>query len=376
MSKNIHQIFVANPATSMQSTDLMYLGRSPYGATDDFAITYANFSSVFAPSVLTTKGDLYTFSTVNARLAVGTTNGQILQVASGATTGLAWSTASYPTTTTINQLLYSSSSNVVAGFASAQGAVLATDGVSALSWVPNPSASNRVLLSTSGAAPFWSNAAFPLNAGATGTILRSNGTDWIASTATFADTYTASNLLYSNGTNTVTGLSTTNNASLSTNATGVPTWLALTDGQVVIGSSAGAPLAANLTAGTGVSISNGHNTITISSSGAEPWVDETGASVTMTANTGYTSDDGASLVTFTLPATAAIGDWIEINGKGAGGWTLIEGTGQIIHFGNQTTTITTGSLSSTNQWDCVKLRCVTANTTFTVVSAVGNLTVV
>ena len=311
MSQNIHQIYVANPATSMQSTDLMYLGRSPYGATDDFAITYANFSSVFAPSVLTTKGDLYTFSTVNARLAVGTTNGQMLQVASAAATGLAWSTAAYPGT-----------------------------------------------------------------AGSAGTILRSNGTNWVNSTSTFADTYAASTLLYSNGANTVTGLSTTNNASLSTNATGVPTWLALTDGQVVIGSSAGAPLAANLTAGTGVSISNGHNTITISSSGAEPWVDETGASVTMTANTGYTSDDGASLVTFTLPATAAIGDWIEINGKGAGGWTLIEGTGQIIHFGNQTTTITTGSLSSTNQWDCVRLRCVTANTTFTVVSAVGNLTVV
>lgn len=45
MSKNINQIFTANPASSMQNTDLLYLGRSPYGATNDMAITYANLIS-------------------------------------------------------------------------------------------------------------------------------------------------------------------------------------------------------------------------------------------------------------------------------------------------------------------------------------------
>jgi hypothetical protein len=154
------------------------------------------------------------------------------------------------------------------------------------------------------------------------------------------------------------------------------TYTALTDGQLVIGSSSGPSLAATLSAGTGISITNGHNSITISSNGANPWVDETGSSVSMATNTGYTSDDGASLVTFTLPATAAIGDWLEINGKGSGGWTLIERTGQSIHFGNQTTTVTSGSLSSTNQYDCVRLRCLTANTVWAVVSAIGNLTIV
>lgn len=42
MSQNINQIFVANPAASMNASDLFYLGRSPYGVTDDFAITWAN----------------------------------------------------------------------------------------------------------------------------------------------------------------------------------------------------------------------------------------------------------------------------------------------------------------------------------------------
>ncbi len=168
----------------------------------------------------------------------------------------------------------------------------------------------------------------------------------------------------------------THNSVLTTNATGVITPLAVSDGQVIIGSSIGAPLAANLSAGTGVSITNGHNTITISYNGANPWVDETGSSVTMATNTGYTSDDGASLVTFTLPTTSAIGDWVEINGKGSGGWTIVQATGQQIHLGNLTSTLgATGTLSSSNQWDCVRLRCLTANTIWTIVSAVGNLTI-
>lgn len=55
-----------------------------------------------------------------------------------------------------------------------------------------------------------------------GKILRSDGTSFAASTSTFADTYTASNLLYSNGANTVTGLATANSSVLVTSAGGVP----------------------------------------------------------------------------------------------------------------------------------------------------------
>ncbi len=89
----------------------------------------------------------------------------------------------------------------------------------------------------------------------------------------------------------------------------------------------------------------------------------------MATNTGYTSDDGASLVTFTLPTTSAIGDWIEINGKGSGLWTIAQATGQQIHInGSATTSGATGSLSSVGQFDNVRLRCLTANTIWTVVS--------
>lgn len=45
MSKNINQIFISNPATTMQNNDLMYLGRSPYGLTNDMAILWSNIIS-------------------------------------------------------------------------------------------------------------------------------------------------------------------------------------------------------------------------------------------------------------------------------------------------------------------------------------------
>ena len=47
MSKNIDQVYIANPITSNTSTDLMYFGQSPYTTGDDAAMTYANFSAQF-----------------------------------------------------------------------------------------------------------------------------------------------------------------------------------------------------------------------------------------------------------------------------------------------------------------------------------------
>ncbi len=61
----------------------------------------------------------------------------------------------------------------------------------------------QVLTANTGAAPTWTTATFPGTAGAAGTILRSNGTNWVASTDTWLDTITAGSLVAATATNTV-----------------------------------------------------------------------------------------------------------------------------------------------------------------------------
>lgn len=250
---------------------------------------------------------------------------------------------------------------------------------------------NKVLMSGSTATPSWSTPTYPNASVTSGKFIISDGTNYIASTSimpntvgtvgkiirsdgtvnayttsTFADTYAVSTILYASASNVVSGLATTNRASLSTNSTGVPTWLALTDGQVVIGSTAGSPAAANLSAGPGVSISSGSNTITISSTGSGiGWNEVTGATQAMTADTGYVANRG-TLITFTLPVTAAFGTLISVIGKGAGGWLIAQNAGQNIQVGSTSSTVGAGgSIASTNRFDSIDLICTTANTTWT-----------
>lgn len=83
--------------------------------------------------------------------------------------------------------------------------------------------SGQVLMSSGGSAnPNWSTATFPISVGNVGTILRSDGTNWVATTATYPDTTTISQILYSSSANVISGLSTANNSILVTSATGVP----------------------------------------------------------------------------------------------------------------------------------------------------------
>lgn len=112
--------------------------------------------------------------------------------------------------------------------------------------------------------------------------------------------------------------------------------------------------------------------------GSNSWVDITGTTQAMAINTGYLADN-AGLVTLTLPATAAQFSIMEVVGVGAGGWIIAQNANQKIIFGNTATTVGVGgSLASTNAHDTVKLIATTggASTFWTVMSSVGNLTVV
>jgi hypothetical protein len=165
-----------------------------------------------------------------------------------------------------------------------------------------------------------------------------------------------------------------------TTTTSPLTSLTLTNGQVVIGSTGASPVNSTLTAGTGISISNGAGSITISTAGSGlAWVDVTSGGQAMATNTGYIVDGGATLITFTLPTSATFGDSVTVIGKGVGGWKITYGTGQDIIVGSSTSTVTTGNVASTLQTDSLQLICTTASATapiFSALSVQGNLTVV
>jgi hypothetical protein len=110
--------------------------------------------------------------------------------------------------------------------------------------------------------------------------------------------------------------------------------------------------------------------------GGITWNTVSGTSQSAAVNNGYITNN-ASLVTITLPSTASVGDIVEVAGKGAGGWTIAQNSGQVIHMdGVDSTTGTGGSLASTIRYDAVRLLCITANTDWLVLSGIGNLTVV
>lgn len=106
-------------------------------------------------------------------------------------------------------------------------------------------------------------------------------------------------------------------------------------------------LYSNLLAQIQQGINTNYQLITASSSPA----------VQMTSNTEYGTFTGdTSLATLTLPATAALGDVIEINGFTP--WTIAQNALQGIIYGSVSTTPgVTGSLSSTAVGDSVKIRC-------------------
>jgi hypothetical protein len=132
-----------------------------------------------------------------------------------------------------------------------------------------------------------------------------------------------------------------------------------------------------ITAGTGISVTPGANTITIASTGSFSWTDETSSPVALVANNGYTLNS-ASSITATLPSTAAYGSIIEVVAINTGLGVIAQNAGQTIWFSSTTHTTTgaTGTLTFTTQYGSIKLLCTTANTDFTVLRSSGTFTLV
>lgn len=196
----------------------------------------------------------------------------------------------------------------------------------------------------------------------TGQVLQNNASaDPSWSTATYPSTTTVSQILYSSSTNVVAGLATANQGVLTTGATGIPVITALaTNGQLIIGSTAGVPAAATLSAGTGIAITNGSNSISIANvQGGFAWSDTSGT-VTAVAQNGYFI---TTTCTSTLPASPSEGDTVKYIVDTTNLLTITGNTGQKIRIGTQLSAAA-GTAVNTQRGDAITLVYRTSGTTW------------
>jgi hypothetical protein len=135
-----------------------------------------------------------------------------------------------------------------------------------------------------------------------------------------------------------------------------------------------------LIGGPGISIVAGVNLLTVTANSGLTWNNVTSTGFTqMVAENGYAANSGIGVVGLRLPAPGGtqFGNTIAVMGVGSGGWSVVYGTGQSIVIGNKQTTVTTGSISSTQTGDGIELVCGPDNLTwFTVKGPQGNITIV
>lgn len=164
------------------------------GWTGTLATTRGGCGASWTPS---NGGILYSTGANCAVLAGTATARQMLQ--SGATAAPAWSTATWPATTTVSRILYSSSNNVVGEITTANRGVVNTDGSGVPSVTATPTlgvnggTGGQITLNgaTSGsavvkvaAAAGTTNFQLPVGNGASGNVLQTDGsgnTSWAAS---------------------------------------------------------------------------------------------------------------------------------------------------------------------------------------------------
>jgi len=265
-------------------------------------------------------------------LAIGTAN-QVL-MSGGAGANPAWSTATYPATAATGDVLYGSAANTITA--------LAFDNTA-----------TRYLANTGGGAtiPAWDQ--INLTNGVTGILPVANGGTGVANP-------TDHSLLVGSGAGAMTELG------------------AATNGQIPIGSTGADPVLATITQGANITVTNGAGSITIAStaSGGISWSEVTGTSQAAAVDSGYICNN-AALVTVTLPDTAAVGSIVAVTGKGAGGWRIAQNAGETIYWdeSNATTTGVGGRLDSTDDYDSVRLICITADTDWGVLSSKGNISI-
>lgn len=299
MAKNLLQVYTANPVSTINNNDLMYV---VVAGTTDGGINGGDLKALFASSTLT-----------SAEIYIG--NG----------------------------------SNVATGVAMSGDGTISNTGAITISKIGGMSISLSGSFTTLGAF----SAAFTFT-GSTGVTFPTSGT--LATTSQIpsfplspANGGTGEN----NGTNTLTvNANSTINQDVST--TGTPTFSSVT---LTSGTIADAPV-------NPTDITNKAYVDSVAAGGGLVPVNVTSSPITLAPGKAYFVNNGASEVTFNLPAPAAFGDNYAIYGFSSGGYQIVGVGGQVIHIGN----ISGTTLTSNNQYDAVNLYCMTASTVW-----VGNV---
>jgi hypothetical protein len=156
----------------------------------------------------------------------------------------------------------------------------------------------------------------------------------------------------------------TNRGAVYGTSTGITSTSAMTDGVMLMGETGSNPFLGTIS-GSGVSFTAGVGYEITGTTGNLPTVEITsGGPVVLNANTRYIMN-AATLVQGELTPTFANSDRIEIVGVGAGGWRVSPATGDTVIVGTGTTaTGATGTISSTNRYDCGFFSGVTADTSW------------
>lgn len=136
------------------STGLTFAASSP-NLTLGGTLSLAN-GGTSASLTASNGGIFYSTASAGAILAGTATARQMLQ--SGSSASPAWSTSTWPATTTINQLLFSSATNVVGGITAGNFGVLISSSSGVPSWLANGTTGQLLTATTSGT-PSWANPA-------------------------------------------------------------------------------------------------------------------------------------------------------------------------------------------------------------------------
>ena len=189
--------------------------------------------------------------------------------------------------------------------------------------------------------------------GTSGQVLM-GGTKPAFSTATYPLTTAQGDILISSAANTITTLTKSTTATNYLSNTGTsnnPAWAQV-----------------DLTSGVS-------GILPAANGGTLPYTEVTGTTQAIANGNAYISNDGATLVIFSLPATAALGTMFEIVGKGSGFWTITQAAGQTVHSGSSSSTPgVTGTTTSSQQYASARFVCIIANTDWSIVSSVGTIT--